>query len=154
MQNIDKAALLGHNVRQASREDLRCFLQSLAAWDSDFQSHAPVLAADAYEAMKLKKAIEDSQVAQTSQHWTATLYPIILNHPEYQLAFCIFVAIAFGLLIVWVSGALGLVTGAVFTPKDLVEYLPSNWDFRNTQNSAVLFGFGEEPRVILLGFEA
>ncbi|KAI0000730.1 hypothetical protein F4779DRAFT_604609 [Xylariaceae sp. FL0662B] len=153
MDDIDKAALLGHNVRQASRDDLRYFLMSLASWNTDLQYHAPVIAADAYEAMELKKAMEVTRAAQTSWWRPITLYRVASIRPKYQWLFYLLVVIALVLPIFLVSGVpgLGFVGGVLPTLKDMV---PFRWNFRSTQSLSVLFGFGGHPRVLVLGFDA
>ncbi|KAI1209779.1 uncharacterized protein F4807DRAFT_426273 [Annulohypoxylon truncatum] len=50
--------LLGHNLRQAGYSDLKEYLMSIAQEDGHLRMHASVIAADAYEAVCLKKVME------------------------------------------------------------------------------------------------
>ncbi|KAI2465150.1 hypothetical protein F4781DRAFT_438986 [Annulohypoxylon bovei var. microspora] len=55
---FEQLSLLGHNLRQANHSDLKEYLVSIAMQDGYLKMHAAVLAADAYEAVCLKKFME------------------------------------------------------------------------------------------------
>ncbi|KAI0881417.1 uncharacterized protein GGS22DRAFT_196390 [Annulohypoxylon maeteangense] len=55
---LRRMCLLGHNLRQADYSDLKDYLVSISQGDGSLRMHASILAASAYEAVCLKKAME------------------------------------------------------------------------------------------------
>ncbi|KAI1138292.1 hypothetical protein F5Y05DRAFT_385727 [Hypoxylon sp. FL0543] len=58
LADLGRSAMFGHNLRQADYSDIKDYLFSIADEDKCLDMHTPLIAAEAYEAMQLKKAME------------------------------------------------------------------------------------------------
>ncbi|OTA75864.1 hypothetical protein M434DRAFT_18585 [Hypoxylon sp. CO27-5] len=73
LSDLGRSAMLGHNLLQADYSNIKDYLLSIADHNKCLEMHAPLFAADAYEAMQSKKAMEakaadeDSIEANTSE---------------------------------------------------------------------------------------
>ncbi|KAI1407586.1 hypothetical protein F5Y13DRAFT_174490 [Hypoxylon sp. FL1857] len=80
LTDLGRSAMLGHNLRQAAYSDIKDYLLSIADHNKCLEMHAPLFAAEAYEAMQLKmaaeaKVVKESDTEEKTEEKTAETTP-------------------------------------------------------------------------------
>lgn len=72
LTDLGRSAMFGHNLLQADYSNIKDYLLSIADHNNCLEMHAPLFAADAYEAMQLKKAMEAKAANENGIEATAS----------------------------------------------------------------------------------